>query len=169
VQPPVDLFAAGATRFNNILSSMAKVEGLRSGYAKVGDLVYFGRMLDKIRLSKQGLLPSSYNLGDQNPLFFDGVCCRFLHVEYRGIIDQVGTGRSDEDILEWAYQAGRRPPQDEIRCWNSFMTKCGWRDQSTTSLNRWKKLLGLENRADVHTFFDLYDADESREIPNACE
>jgi Domain of unknown function (DUF5069) len=117
---------------------MAKVEGLRSGYAKVGDLVYFGRMLDKIRLSQQGLLPSGYNLGDQNPLFFDGVCCRFLQVEYRGIIDQVGTGRSDEEILEWAYQAGRRPPQDEIRCWNSFMTKCGWRDKSTASLNRWK-------------------------------
>jgi hypothetical protein len=59
---------------------MPKVEGLRSGYAKVGDLVYVGRMLDKIRLSGQGLLPPGYNLGDQNPFFFDGVCCRFLHV-----------------------------------------------------------------------------------------
>jgi hypothetical protein len=49
------------------------------------------------------------------------------------------------------------------------MTKCGWRDKSTASLNRWKKLLGLANRADVQTLFDLYDADESREIPNACE
>jgi Domain of unknown function (DUF5069) len=71
---------------------MAKVEGLRSGYAKVGDLVYFGRMLDKIRLSEQSLLPPDYNLGDHNPLFFDGVCCRFLHVEYGQITDQVRAG-----------------------------------------------------------------------------
>jgi Domain of unknown function (DUF5069) len=148
---------------------MAKVEGLRSGYAKVGDLVDFGRMLDKIRLSEQSLLPPGYNLGDHNPLFFDGACCRFLHVEYGQITDQVRAGSSDEEILEWAYEAGRRPPLDEIRCWNSFMTKCGWCDKSTASLNRWKKLLGLANRADVQTFFDLYDADESREIPNACE
>ncbi|HEY4815147.1 MAG TPA: DUF5069 domain-containing protein, partial [Chthoniobacterales bacterium] len=58
--------------------------------------------------------------------------------------------------------------EDEIRFWNSFMTKCGWRDQSTASLNRWKKQLGLENRTDVQTFFDLYDADEGREIPAMC-
>jgi hypothetical protein len=147
---------------------MPKVEGLRSGYAKVGNLVYVGRMLDKIRLSGQGLLPPGYNLGDQNPLFFDGVCCRFLHVEYGQIADQVRAGSSDEEILEWAYQAGRRPTQGEIRLWNSFMTKCGWRDKSSASLSRWKKELGLENRADIQTFFDLYDADEGREIPAMC-
>ena len=147
---------------------MEKIDGLRSGYAKVGDLVYFGRMLDKVRLSDEGRLPPSYNLGDQNPLFFDGVCCRFLQVEYEQVVRQVRAGRSDEEILEWAYQAGRRPTEDEIRFWNSFMTKCGWRDQSTASLNRWKKQLSLENRTDVQTFFDLYDADEGREIPTLC-
>jgi hypothetical protein len=48
------------------------------------------------------------------------------------------------------------------------MAKCGWRDKSTPSLNRWKKELGLGNRSDVQTFFDLYDADEGREITPAC-
>ena len=148
---------------------MAKVEGLRSGYAKVGELAYFGRMLDKIHLSDQGQLPPGYNLGDQNPIFFDGVCCRFLGVEYQQIVKQVRAGRSDEEILQWAYEAGKRPTADELRHWNSSMTKCGWRDQSTASLNRWKKQLGLENRTDVQTFFDLYDADEGREIPSACQ
>jgi hypothetical protein len=147
---------------------MEKIDGLRSGYAKVGDLVYFGRMLDKVRLSDEGRLPPGYNLGGQNPLFFDGVCCRFLQVEYEQVVRQVRAGRSDEEILEWAYQAGKHPTEDEIRFWNSFMTKCGWRDQSTASLNRWKKQLGLENRTDVQTFFDLYDADEGREIPTLC-
>ena len=148
---------------------MAEVKGLRSGYVKVGELVYFGRMLDKIRLSDQGQLPPGYNLGDQNPIFFDGVCCRFLGVEYQQIVNQTRAGRSDEEILEWAYEAGKHPTADEVSHWNSFMTKCGWRDRSTASLNRWKKQLGLENRTDVQTFFDLYDADEGREIPVACE
>jgi hypothetical protein len=147
---------------------MAKVDDLRSGYAKVGALVFFGRMLDKIRLADRGQLPAGYNLGDQNPLFFDGACCRFLGVEYQQIVNQVRTGLSDEEILAWAYQAGKRPTEDEIKLWNSFMTKCGWRDQSTASLNRWKKQLGLEHRTDVHTFFDLYDADEGRDIPSSC-
>ena len=147
---------------------MEKTDGLRSGYAKVGDLVYFGRMLDKVRLSHEGRLPPGYNLGDQNPLFFDGVCCRFLQVEYEEVVRHVRAGRSDEEILEWAYQAGRRPTEDEIRFWNSFMTKCGWRDKSSASLSRWKKELGLEERDDVQTFFDLYDADEGREIPTLC-
>ena len=147
---------------------MEKTDGLRSGYAKVGDLVYFGRMLDKVRLSDEDRLPPGYNLGDQNPLFFDGVCCRFLQVEYEQVVRQVRAGGSDEEILEWAYQAGRRPTEDEIRFWNSFMTKCGWRDKSSASLSCWKKELGLEKRDDVQTFFDLYDADEGREIPTLC-
>ena len=60
---------------------MANIDGLRSGYAKVGALVFFGRMLDKIRLADQ---------------------------------------------------------------------------------------LGLQHRTDVQTFFDLYDADEGRDIPSGC-
>jgi hypothetical protein len=147
---------------------MAKVNGLRSAYAKVGELVFFGRMLDKIRLSEEGQLPAGYNLGDENPLFFDGVCCRFLGVEYSQVATQVRTGRSDEEVLAWAYQTGKRPTHREVRFWNAFMTKCGWRDNSTASLNRWKKQLGLEHRADVQTFFDLYDADEGRDIPPEC-
>jgi len=117
---------------------MMNVDGLRSGYAKVGALFFFGRMLDKIRLADQGRLPSGYNLGDQNPLFFDGVCCRFLGVEYQQIVNQVRASRPDEEILEWAYQAGKRSTEDEIKFWNAFITKCGWRDQSTASLNRWR-------------------------------
>ncbi len=35
---------------------MPSVPGLRSPYAKVGRLVYFGRMLDKIRLHAAGRL-----------------------------------------------------------------------------------------------------------------
>jgi hypothetical protein len=48
--------------------------------------------------------------------------------------------------------------------WNLFMAKRGWRDKATVSLNRWKTELGFRDRNDIQTFFDLYDADEGREI-----
>lgn len=67
---------------------MPHVPGLRSCYAKVGRLVYFGRMLDKIRLHAAGKLPAEYhaNLGDSQTHVLDGRCCRFLgirHAEFR--------------------------------------------------------------------------------------
>ena len=45
---------------------MPNIPGLRSCYDKVGRLIYFGRMLDKIRLHAAGQLPPDYveNLGD---------------------------------------------------------------------------------------------------------
>ena len=114
-----------------IASVMAAVDGLRSAYAKVGELVYFGRMLDKIRLAEENKLPPGYNLGDQVPTWFDGNCCRFLQVAYSQIVSQVRLGHSDEQILQWAYETGKRPTQEEIMMWNSFMTKRGWRDNAS--------------------------------------
>jgi hypothetical protein len=117
-----------------VATVMAAVDGLRSAYARVGGLVYFGRMLDKIRLADQNKLPAGYNLGDQVPTWFDGNCCRFLHVEYPQIVNRVRLGHSDEQ------------------------------DKAAPSLNRWKSELGFKDRTDIETFFDLYDADEGREI-----
>jgi Domain of unknown function (DUF5069) len=85
-------------------------------------------------------------------------------VQYTEIVSRVRSGYSDEQVLEWAYETGRRPTQEEIMIWNSFMGKRGWRDKATESLNRWKTELGLRDRNDIQTFFDLYDADEGREI-----
>jgi Domain of unknown function (DUF5069) len=51
---------------------MAAADGLRSAYAKVNELIYFGRMLDKIRLADANKLPSGYNLGDYDMEFIYG-------------------------------------------------------------------------------------------------
>ena len=49
---------------------MPNIPGLRSCYDKVGRLIYFGRMLDKIRLHAAGQLPPDYqeNLGEPHPV-----------------------------------------------------------------------------------------------------
>jgi hypothetical protein len=46
-----------------------EIHGLRGPYETVGGLVYFARMIDKIRLHAAGLLPSEYQplLGNANP------------------------------------------------------------------------------------------------------
>ena len=60
------------------------IPGLRSPAALVGGLVYFGRMLDKIRLAAAGKLPEGWQAarGTKMTGSFDGRCCRFLHIEY---------------------------------------------------------------------------------------
>ena len=70
---------------------MQNISGLRSCYDKVGRLIYFGRMLDKIRLHAADQLPPDYaeNLGEHQ-FTLDGRCCRFLGVPY----SEIKTARS---------------------------------------------------------------------------
>ena len=59
----------------------------RSPAEKVGGLVYFGRMLDKIRANAKGELPAEYveKLGSG----FDGRCVRFLGLKYEDVVARV--------------------------------------------------------------------------------
>ena len=62
----------------------------RSPYDAIGGLVYFPRMLDKIRLQAAGKLPDAHQeqLGDG----FDGRCVRFLGVAYAEVKARVLAG-----------------------------------------------------------------------------
>ena len=134
----------------------------RSPAEKVGGLVYFGRMLDKIRAHAKGELPTEYleKLGDG----FDGRCVRFLGVKYEDVVARVKEGGSDEEIWQWAWERGRKPTEEDMENWNEFLRKCGWKDALTPTLERRKKESGLQDRADVETMFQYIDADEGREI-----
>ena len=113
------------------------IPGLRSPSDKVQGVVYFGRMLDKIRLFAAGKLPEGWHAarGTMMKGSFDSRCCRFLQIEYADLEKETLKGRSDEEMLEWAFTHGRRPTEDEIEVWNGFMTKRGWRDTGTQRLN----------------------------------
>ena len=135
---------------------------VRSPAAKLGGLVYFGRMLDKIRVHAKGELPEDYqpNLGKG----FDAKCCGFLHLDYGEVASRVREGASDEEMLAWAFTAGRRPNEIEIEMWNEFMRKFGWRDQAAEILERRKREAGMTDRADIETMFQFIDADEGRRV-----
>ena len=131
----------------------------RSAFDLTGGIVYFARMLDKIRLRDAGRLRPAYdeNLGGG----FDGRCCRFLGVTYPALCERTLAGGADEDILAWC----GHPADEHILVWNKFMLKRGWRDEddgSTQELEAYKAASGLAHRADLLTFFDYYEVDEGR-------
>lgn len=137
----------------------------RSPYDAIGGLVYFPRMLDKIRINAVGGLPELYlpHLGSG----FDGRCLNFLHVTYEAVCERVKAGDTDEQILEWCYENGKRPTEEEVEVWSGFMAKRGWRDEASDRIVFRLKESGLESRdADAVTMFDFIDLDENRTPPD---
>ncbi len=144
---------------------MPHVPGLRSIYAKVGRLVHFGRMLDKIRLHAAGRLPVDYhaNLGEARPGVFDSRCCRFLGVTYADLRERTLAGESDEELLAWAHSRGTPRTDEEREIWNRFILKCGWRDDRSGLLaERIRAAGGFPGRT-VETFADYIEYDEGRD------
>ena len=145
---------------------MPHVPGLRSCYTKVGRLVYFGRMLDKIRLAAAGKLPEAWEAarGSKVATNFDSRCCKFLHIDYAALEKETLKGGKDEELLAWAFKNGRQPSEEEIEIWNAFMTKRGWRDTGTQRLNERLAEIGLPPGT-VETMFEFIDLDEGRRKP----
>jgi len=93
---------------------------------------------------------------------FDARCCRFLGVTYGALEAETLKGdKSDVELLEWAFQHGRRPSEEDIEVWNAFMTKRGWRDAGTQRLNERLAEIGLPPGT-VQTMFEFIDLDEGR-------
>ncbi len=139
------------------------IPGLRSPSAQVNGLVYFGRMLDKIRIAAAGQLPEGWRAarGTEMKGSFDSRCCSFLHITYAKLEQETLRGGSDEELLGWAFAQGRRPTEEEIEVWNAFMSKRGWRDAGTQRLNERLAEIGLP-AGTVETMFEFIDLDEGR-------
>jgi gluconokinase len=141
---------------------VAKPLEVRSPTRKVGGLVYFGRMLDKIRVHAKGELPPDYqaNLGRG----FDGACLELLRLDYSELVARVKQGGTDEEILAWCFERGKKPTEAEMHVWNEFMRKRGWSDDISETLTRRKKEAGMAGRSEIATMFNFIDADEGRPI-----
>ncbi|MEO6246665.1 MAG: DUF5069 domain-containing protein [Opitutaceae bacterium] len=144
---------------------MVHVPGLRSPYEKVSRLVYFGRMLDKIRLHAAGQLPPEFveNLGDVKPGMFDTRCCSFLRVRFAEIQARTLTaGHTDEQLLAWCLERGGARTDEECLVWNHFMMKRGWRDDANPRLRQRIAESALESKP-IMSMFDYIDFDEGRD------
>ncbi len=143
------------------------IPGLRSPSDQIQGLVYFGRMLDKIRLAAAGKLPEGWQpmRGSAMKGSFDWRCCSFLHLDYAKLeAETLKADKTDEQLLAWAFANGRRPTDEEIEIWNAFMTKRGWRDAGTQRLNERLAEIGLPPGT-VQTMFEFIDLDEGRLKP----
>ncbi len=123
---------------------------------------YFPRMLDKIRMHLAGELHSDYQENLGAPQTADAMLCNFLRIHHRDLIERVKQGGTDEEILEWCFEKGRRMNEGDIFVWNGFISKLGWRDRVTPRLEARKKELGITDRSDIECIADLIDFDEKR-------
>ena len=132
----------------------------RSAFDQTGGLFYFARMLDKIRLHAQGTLRADFhgNLGK----FGDEWCAGFLRVDYAAIRERTLDGGSDDEILEWCYEHGRRLNGLDIFIWNQFTSKLGWNDKAAAQLALLKQQSGLADRDDIQTMAQFFEVDEGR-------
>ena len=137
----------------------------RSPYDREGGLYYFPRMLHKMRMYLSDELPEDYQKLRSKGL--DGMCCTFLQVNYDDALEQVKNGKSDAEVLVWCFENGHNPSEHDIKMYNDFMSKRGWRDSSSEFL---EKIVSGKERGwgysqvseGTLTFFDLIDADEDR-------
>ena len=136
-----------------------------SPYKSIKGLVYFPRMLDKIRLHAAGTLPAAH--AEHLGVNFDGRCLNLLGVTYDDVKKRVAAGDSDEAILDWCLQNGRKPTAEDIETWSGFMMKRGWRDDASERVAFRLKEAGMESRdREVATMFDFIDIDEGRTPPD---
>ncbi len=133
----------------------------RSPYEEVGGLVYFGRMIDKIRLAAAGTLRSDLlpNMGKG----FDATCCAFLGVGYEQLKDVVLAEPDDAGVLAWAFDQGVKPREIDCVLWNHALSRRGWRDDLSQRLRERLAEGGWKDRSDIQTFFDYIDLDEGRQ------
>src|ERR1700730_14795344 len=134
----------------------------KSPNQQVGGMRYFARMLDKIRLHARAELDKDYHPNLGAPRTADAACCNFLRVNYVDLCERVRDGGSDDEILEWCYEKGRRLNEGDLLVWNGFMKKFGWNDFATPTLKKRKKELGISDRADIRTMGQLFDFEEGR-------
>jgi Domain of unknown function (DUF5069) len=125
-------------------------------------MMYFPRMLDKIRLHTRGELHEDYHENLGAPRTLDSACCNFLRVNYDDLRERLLQGGTDEEILEWCFQSGRQPNEGDIMVWNAFASKLGWRDFATPNLERAKRKYGIADRTNILTIPDLIDFGEGR-------
>jgi len=134
--------------------------GLRSPYDKTFGLVYFGRMLDKIRSLARGELAPEYVEDFEKD--FDQKCAMFLGINYDLVVNYVNEGLADQAILQSCFGMGHRPSEGEIYMWNEFMRKRGWNDELSELLENQKKKHAMLSRSEIQTAFQFIDADAGR-------
>jgi gluconokinase len=132
-----------------------------SPYIKTHGMLYFARMLDKIRKYAANELREDFH--KSIGIALDGRCCAYFRVDYAEVRERTLAGGSDEEIFTWCQEHGRSLDENDILIWNEYTRKIGWNDERSQAVENYKAESGLRHREDIHTMFDFMEADEGRD------
>lgn len=131
-----------------------------SPYTETAGMLYFPRMLNKIRLFEQGSLREDFH--DFMGKGLDDRCCDFLRISYSSLKNEVLKEKDDEVILKWCYSQGRELNENDLLIWSHFIKKLGWNDHVSESVINRKKESNLAHRDDIITMAQYMEVDEGR-------
>ncbi len=132
-----------------------------SPYTETRGMLYFARMLDKIRKRAASELRGDFH--KSMGVALDGRCCDYLQVVYADVVKHTLAGELDESIFDWCNANGRKLSEVDLFIWNEYARKIGWNDARSEALRAYKAESGLSHRDDIQTMFDFMEADEGRD------
>ena len=129
----------------------------RSFRVRLGNYVILARMLDKGRAALAGKNGEyKYNSTTDQRLV------QFLGFDPDALLEELATGKSDGEILEWVQSHSKTPRAPwEIESWSAFMEKRG-PDSDAETLAFFAEYLGVHSktREDVKTWFEAIELDD---------
>ena len=129
----------------------------RSMRSRLGGFVLLPRILDKGRATLAGK-NGEYNYNSPT----DQHLVRFLGLDLEALLEELGKGKIDGEILEWVKANAKTPRAPwEIEAWSAYMEKRG-PDSDAETLSGFAEYVGQHSktREDIKTWFDALDLDD---------
>ena len=137
----------------------------RSPKVLLGGMAHLARFIDKVRLRHAGHI-QDYNYITTG---FDKYLIEFLRFDPHDFERQVLAGLSDDALLNWVYEHGRRPTAEAIRQWNERILTGGPKDdaarqrfQSRLTEIATKRGVSVASFPPVTTWAEVIELDEGR-------
>src|SRR6266853_1824364 len=97
------------------------------------------RHASRILFSLMSTYPKSPKEMTRGMMYFPRMLDKIRRLDYVELRERVLHGGTDEEILEWCFEKGRRLNEGDIMVWNGFSSKLGWNDFATPMLERQKR------------------------------
>ncbi|MBS0156964.1 MAG: DUF5069 domain-containing protein [Nitrospira sp.] len=136
---------------------------LRSPRERLGGYVILPRLIDKVRLHAQGLLPEPYVPFLLRPgLSLDGRFLAFTGLQREALRQAVLSNDDDEAILAWVTATALLHTSQEIEAWSDGLVRLQPDRALARLLGRLSPELAKQVEFTQHPLFDLIDMDERR-------
>lgn len=136
---------------------------IRSPRVRLGGYVILPRLIDKVRLHAQGLLPEPYVPFLLRPgLPLDGRFLAFTGLQPEALRQAVLSNDDDEAILAWVTATALLHTSQEIEAWSDGLVRLQPDRALARLLGRLSPELAKQVEFTQHPLFDLIDMDERR-------